>query len=183
MSRHKKLPALGAPCPNCQAPYEPHSAGVTRCTVCMRFSNISTNSGIERRDGTSPGLAMTLHQFASWFTTSKRSCSYCGIPEELIGALGLKTNIGLPLARLGFDRLDNKLPYSTANIVFCCLACNATKSNTFNQQEMSALGAALQAIWVDRLSAEGVTWQPVDTRRGTPTRRSLHRRPYKIIKR
>jgi len=183
MSRHKKLPDLGAPCPNCNAAYEPHSAGVTRCTVCMRFSNISTNSGIERRDGTSPGLAMTLQQFATWFTTSERACSYCGIPEELIGALSLKTNIGLPLARLGFDRIDNKLPYSTTNIGFCCLACNATKSNTFNEHEMSTLGAALQTIWVSRLEAVGVTWEPVSSRRGIPTARNLLRRPYRIIKR
>jgi len=183
MSRRKQLPALGAPCPNCSSPYEPHSTGVSRCTICMRFSNISTNSGIERRDGTSPGLDMTLQQFAAWFMSSLRSCGYCGIPEELIVDLGLRTNIGLPLARLGFDRLDNRLPYSTSNIVLCCLACNATKSNTFNGHEMESLGAVLQDIWIERLAAKGIRWNPENTRRGLPSRRSFLRRPYIIVKR
>jgi hypothetical protein len=183
MSRRIQLPALGAPCPNCKSPYEPHSSGVSRCTICMRFSNISTNSGIERRDGTSPGLAMTLPQFAAWFMSSLRACGYCGIPEELIGDLDLRTNIGLPLTRLGFDRLDNKLPYSTANIVFCCLACNATKSNTFNGHEMVSLGAVLQGIWIERLAAKGISWSPERDRGSFPSPRSLLRRPYRIVKR
>lgn len=178
MSRRSKLPLLGESCPNCLAPYEPHSTGVSRCTVCMRYSNLSTNSGIERRDGSSPGLDMTLQEFASWFTDTDRSCAYCLIPEALVPSLGLKTKIGLPLVRLGVDRLDNALPYSTSNIALCCLACNATKSNTFNGAEMEGLGEALQTVWKSRLAASGIDWHPSSessSRRTGRRRRSVIR--------
>lgn len=128
--------------------------------MCTRFASLAANATKKRRGGVSPGLNLTLEQFAAWFHTQQRTCRYCRIPEELLHHLDLLTQTGNLLQRLGVDRNDNALPYQLGNLALCCFSCNKVKSNTFTCEEMSNLSPALSSLWVARLAAKGVEWSP-----------------------
>lgn len=147
-------------CRKCESEYEQHSTGITRCTVCQRYSNIVGNTKVPRkRVGAHPGLEMTLKEFARWYESAQPlHCIYCGVPEDLVADLGLRTNINLPLVRLGVDRVDNSGPYRTDNIAMCCYACNTIKSNKYTSDEMYILGSAVRGLWTTRLAARGISW-------------------------
>ena len=138
-------------CPRCGELREPHTDKTAACTICTRYNTLLGNSRKERRDGASPGLQMTLGEFAAWFVAQERTCRYCGIPEELVPLLGVLTQVGNTLSRLGLDRLDNTAPYRADNIALCCFACNKVKSNTFSPEEMRILGRGVALVWADRL--------------------------------
>lgn len=146
-------------CPRCGSRLESHTDSTRRCTVCVRFDALSSNSRRPRRDGQAPGLDITLEEFAAWFASQQRVCAYCSIPEHLVTFLGLRTQVGLPLARLGVDRPDTDRPYATDNIVLCCFACNKAKSNTFDSAEMTVVGRAVARVWQKRLGEAGLMWR------------------------
>lgn len=145
-------------CRSCGCSHEPHTPRTRSCTVCTRFSSLRSNAGKTRRDGASPGLGFGLDEFAAWFSAQDRRCAYCRIPESLIEELGLRTQVGLPLQRLGVDRLDGRVGYEIGNIVLCCFACNKARSNTFSAEEMAEIGPAVARVWRRRLAAAGITW-------------------------
>lgn len=95
---------------------------------------------------------MSRRQFALWFTHQERACGYCGITENDLPALGLTTQVGLPLQRLGVDRRSSTEPYRMGNLTLCCFACNKVKSNTFTDEEMRLLGETVAEIWAQRLA-------------------------------
>jgi hypothetical protein len=124
--------------------------------VCVRYSSLVSNARRVRRGGQAPGVSLTLEEFAAWFSGVERCCEFCRIDEAHLGLLGLKTQVGLALARLGVDRIDSSRGYEVDNISLCCFACNKVKSNTFTQDEMRALGVGVAAIWQARLAAIGL---------------------------
>lgn len=159
-------------CEACGVMYEPHTDRTTQCTVCTRFNSLVSNASRTRRDGSAPGVSITLQDFAVWLTGSPMRCAYCGVPEHLVEHLGLRTQVDQPLARLGVDRVDTRLPYSSTNMVLCCFACNKAKSNTFSEEEMRLVGSGIARAWQERLASVGVEWVPeqqaTDTTAGTP---------------
>lgn len=138
-------------CPRCRAPLEAHTPALPRCTVCTRYDIIVGNAARVRRGGRVTGMRMTRTAFARWFTRQPRVCAYCGIDETDLPHLGLLTQMGHPLQRLGVDRLHADRGYTTANITLCCFACNKVKSNTFTADEMRILGAHIADLWRARL--------------------------------
>jgi len=141
--------------------YEPHTERTAGCTVCTRYTSLISNAGRIRRDGSAPGVDITLREFATWLRTQPLRCTYCAIPEPLIQYLNLRTQVDQPLARLGIDRIDHHAPYNVSNIVLCCFACNKAKSNTFSQSEMQVIGAGIGKSWHARLHAAGISWFPL----------------------
>lgn len=144
--------------------YEPHTDRTSGCTVCTRYQSMVSNASRVRRDGSAPGVEITLREFAAWVQRSALRCTYCHIPEHLIQFLDLRTQVDQPLSRLGIDRIDGDAPYRTGNIVLCCFACNKAKSNTFGADEMAGIGSAIALVWAIRLAKAGVTWERHDTR-------------------
>ena len=130
------------------------------CTVCTRYDSLAGNAKKVRRDGSSPGLLLSRAEFAAWFTMQPRRCTYCTVPEYLIYALAIRTQVGHRLQRLGLDRLDPAHGYARGNLALCCFACNKVKSNTFDTAEMHMLGRAVAVLWQQRLSAAGIDWAP-----------------------
>jgi hypothetical protein len=158
--RHRVLPASGAgdppssgaaTCPKCDSVFEAHTDKTPKCTVCARYDSLRSNAKKVRRDGHAPGLEMTLQEFAAWFSTQDRACEYCEIEEHLLVELGVKTQVGHVLQRLGLDRLDETQGYGVSNIALCCFGCNKAKSNTFTTEEMRIVGPAIRTAWEMRL--------------------------------
>ena len=117
-----------------------------------------------RRTGVAPGLGFDLAAFAEWFARQPRECAYCHIPEYLIEELGVRTQVGLPLQRLGVDRLDGEQGYELGNIVLCCFSCNKARSNTFSAEEMEIIAPGISEAWSRRLAKIGITWSaPAET--------------------
>lgn len=139
-------------CNRCGHRHEPHTPHTPTCTICVRYSTVTHNAARTRRNGNQPGCEMTRTDFATWFDQQPRSCHYCGINEDDLPHLGLHTQMGLPLQRLGIDRIDNHHPYDVDNIVLCCFACNKARSNTFASSEMVVIGGAIAAVWQQRLN-------------------------------
>jgi hypothetical protein len=135
--------------------FEPHEAGSTLCTLCARFDTLSANARKVRAGGSAPGIDLTREQFVAWGLAAERVCRYCAIPEHLIEHLGILTQVGHRLKRLGIDRADNDGGYDPANLRWCCFACNKAKSNTFTESEMQLLGPGVAAVWRERLAAQG----------------------------
>jgi len=148
------------PCKHCGSTFEAHTAATVRCTVCVRYDALAGNAKKQRRDGHAPGLGITREEFAAWFSTQERNCRFCDIDEEQLPKLGLLTQMGMALQRLGVDRLDPSQGYSPANMALCCFACNKAKSNTFDDAEMAVIGRAIATNWTRRLAALGVDWEP-----------------------
>jgi hypothetical protein len=140
-------------CRGCGHAVEAHSPAVSACTICTRYKTLVGNAKKVRRDGSAPGVEMTLAEFAEWFTTQERVCTYCHIPEELIGRLGVRTQVGHLLQRLGLDRLDTTAGYTVENIALCCFGCNKARSNTFSAAEMKVIGVSVAQVWQARLAA------------------------------
>jgi hypothetical protein len=119
---------------------------------------LRSNAAKVRRTGVAPGLGFDLAGFAEWFAHQPRECAYCCIPESLVEELGVRTQVGLPLQRLGVDRLDGELGYELENIVLCCFSCNKVRSNTFSVEEMVLIAPGISAAWSRRLAKVGITW-------------------------
>lgn len=151
--------------------------------MCTRFASLRSNAAQVRRSGSAPGLGFDLAEFAAWFAAQDRSCAYCRIPEKYIEFLDLRTQVGLPLQRLGVDRLDGARGYELSNITLCCFACNKSRSNTFSSTEMMELiSEGISQAWTSRLAAKGIAWRrPSRPRRAsaagkkTPTTSSVRK--------
>ena len=140
--------------------FEPHEAGSTLCTYCARFDTLSANAKKVRAGGSAPGIGITRGQFVAWASATERCCRYCTVPEELVEQLGILTQVGHRLRRLGIDRADNDGGYDATNLRWCCFACNKAKSNTFTEAEMLLIGPGIAAVWRTRLAAQGISVHP-----------------------
>jgi 5-methylcytosine-specific restriction endonuclease McrA len=174
-------------CRNCGCAHEAHTRLTKVCTVCTRFASLRSNAAHVRRTGKAPGLGFDLPEFAAWFAGQERSCAYCRVPEEYVRHLRLRTQVGLPLQRLGVDRVDGGRGYEIDNIVLCCFACNKARSNTFSAAEMEITAKGISKVWTMRLEKAGIAWRrPSRTRRASAsgkkpatTKRSAVRRARK----
>ena len=139
--------------------------------MCTRFASLRSNASHVRRTGEAPGIGFGLEEFAAWFVAQDRSCAYCRIPEKYIERLALRTQVGLPLQRLGVDRLDGDRGYEIENIVLCCFACNKARSNTFSAQEMmDFIADGVSRAWTRRLAEKGIVWRRPSKSRSPRTR-------------
>lgn len=144
-------------CRKCNTPdFLPHDEGGSLCTFCARFDTLVANSKKTRSNVATPELTLTRQQFIAWATTAPRECRYCKIPEKLIWHLGIKTQVGHQLRRLGIDRADNDGGYSVDNLRWSCFPCNKAKSNSFNEAEMAIIGPGIGQVWLSRLAAAGI---------------------------
>ena len=99
------------------------SGKMPRCYDCQNFFNLTKKS-------TGGGISVTREEFVRWKRALPRVCHYCGMTQERFFDLGV-TNVrtGKRMESLGVDRIDNMRPYDLDNLVICCGACNAIKSN------------------------------------------------------
>jgi hypothetical protein len=148
------------------------SGKIRQCKDCQGYDHLVTNSKIRRKRRRSPDLHITHAEFLAWIRATDRCCTYCRIPDHRVIELGLMTSIGLPLEKLGVDRVDNDRDYEISNVVLSCYACNKVKGNVFTYEEMLTIGRAIQAAWEMRLSVPPCC--PVPGRR--PQRSSLESR-------
>jgi hypothetical protein len=126
------------------------SGKMKKCKDCQRFQNVSVNSKKVRKHGRQPTLVFTEQEFLAWVQARPRECYFCRITEPNLEALGLKSSIGLTVAALGVDRLDNNGDYALNNIALCCYGCNKAKGNVFTTEEMLLLGPAVAQVWARR---------------------------------
>lgn len=127
------------------------SGKMSKCKDCQRFYNLSENASKPRKRGRTPNLAISKSEFLAWSRAGKRKCVYCGVTEPELAKVGIKTQIGLELAALGVDRVNNDGDYTKDNIELCCFPCNKAKGNVFSRDEMAIIGAAIRQVWDIRL--------------------------------
>lgn len=142
-------------CPRCKTSdpaFRYPSGKISRCMDCQKFYNLGVNATRSRRTRAAPpDLLMTHEQFLAWVRSAERKCAYCGLKEEDVPKVGMKTQIGLDLQTLGIDRIDSTKGYSGDNIVLCCFACNKAKGNVFSSGEMEIIGKGIAEVWTRRL--------------------------------
>jgi 5-methylcytosine-specific restriction endonuclease McrA len=129
----------------------------TSCLACYKYGIVSANANKTRVSGFTPGIEMTLEEFATWYNTQngRHECHYCRLPEAVLPDIQARTQVGHPLKRLGLDRIDNDRGYSVDNIVLCCFPCNKAKGNVFSQDEMKKqVGPSISKIWRNRVFSE-----------------------------
>lgn len=125
------------------------------CVACYKYKAVVQNANKQRFSGFVPGLEITAEEFATWYGHQRMECHYCQVPEAAIPFLGAKTQQGHALQRLGIDRIDSSLGYSTKNMVLACYPCNKAKGNTFTEQQArDYLGPGISKVWKDRLWTE-----------------------------
>jgi len=123
------------------------SGKMPRCKDCQRFYNVSVNSKKGRKYGRNPSLRFNETEFLAWLRARSRICHFCGISEVDLEAQNIRSSIGLTVAALGIDRLDNDDDYTLKNIALCCYACNKAKGNVFSTEEMRIIGPAIGDVW------------------------------------
>lgn len=121
-----------------------------KCKDCQRFYNVSVNAKKVRKHGRNPSLNFTEAEFISWARSQDRACYFCKISEPDLKLAGIKSSIGLNVAALGIDRLDNSRDYDIDNIALCCYACNKAKGNVFSSEEMIVIGRSIGVVWASR---------------------------------
>lgn len=97
---------------------------------------------------------MTVEQFCAWRSQQVLECDYCGISQDDLVRVGMKSQIQRPVKVLGVDRVDSAKGYTTDNIVPCCFVCNQIKGDRFSSEEMRVIGQAVGQSWRARLSGE-----------------------------
>ena len=77
-------------------------------------------------------VSFSKKEFAIWYNSQPKICSYCEITME--------DSFKLQNKRLTIDRINNKKGYDLNNICLACFRCNAIKSDFFNKEEMGKIG-------------------------------------------
>lgn len=139
------------------------SGKMKKCKDCQRFVNVTTNAKKVRKHGRQPLLTFTEKEFLAWVQARPRQCHFCSISEPQLEALGLKSSIGLTVAALGIDRLDNNGDYALNNIALCCYGCNKAKGNVFTTEEMLVIGPAVARAWAMRAASTPPVATPSST--------------------
>lgn len=97
-------------------------------------------------------MEMTLEQFCVWRANTAQICHYCGIEENDIPLVGMKSQVQKPVRTMGIDRVDSSAAYSIENIQPCCFVCNQVKGDRFTESEMMMIGRAIGEVWRTRIS-------------------------------
>ncbi|GAA1726232.1 hypothetical protein GCM10009710_03640 [Aeromicrobium alkaliterrae] len=117
-----------------------------KCKGCELYDVTVSNS-----KGRGAAIEMSRDEVLTVFgPADSRRCFYCGIAEPAYVSMQIPNPSGKPGLRLGLDRLDSSRPYTTDNVVICCLVCNRLKSSTFKHPEMILLGKTVHSIWIAR---------------------------------
>jgi hypothetical protein len=125
------------------------------CNACYKYGILVNNANKTRVSGFTPGVDMSLQDFASWYGSQVKKCHYCHLPEDAIPDIRATTQVGHPLKRLGLDRIDNDRGYTVDNIVLCCFPCNKAKGNVFSEEEMrTQIGPYISRVWKDPILSE-----------------------------
>ena len=109
-------------------------------------------SGFNRGNKGSPKLQITIDEFCRWRKAQSQVCHYCGIRQEDISVVGMKSQIQRPVKVMGVDRLDSEDEYRLENMKPCCFVCNQVKGNRFSPSEMKRIGLAIGKVWRDRIA-------------------------------
>ena len=96
-------------------------------------------------------MEMTLEQFCVWRAHTAQICHYCGIGENDIPVVGMKSQVQKPVRTMGIDRVDSSAAYSIENIQPCCFVCNQVKGDRFSESEMLLIGRAIGEVWRGRI--------------------------------
>lgn len=130
------------------------------CSLCLPASQLykttkaNLASGFNRKKKGSPPLAISEEDFCRWRRETPQVCAYCGICEEDIPKVGMRSQIQRPVRTMGVDRVDSRLGYSLDNMVPCCFWCNQIKGDRFSSDEMKGLGVAMRSLWSSRLQRD-----------------------------
>lgn len=142
-------------CPGCNCPMPP--ARSSWCALCKQARNLfnttrnNLKNGFNRKNKGSPELSMTLEQFCAWRSKQTLECHYCGIAQDDLVKVGMKSQIQRPVRVLGVDRVDSAKGYCVENLVPCCFVCNQIKGDRFSSDEMRSIGQAVGLAWRARL--------------------------------
>lgn len=82
------------------------------------------------------GFTILFEDFEKWYLNQTQECYYC--KRSLEKCLKDKDTKGI--TRLTFDRKNNKIGYTIANLALACFRCNDLKSNYFTEEEMLEIG-------------------------------------------
>ena len=122
--------------------------------VIYRTTQNNLRSGFNRTNKGSPALELDIDDFCRWRKAQSLECHYCGITQEELPAVGMRSQIQRVMKVLGVDRLDSDSGYAVGNLVPCCFVCNQVKGNRFTAEEMSRIGPGIGAVWRQRLGRE-----------------------------
>jgi len=86
-------------------------------------SHLNSFYGDCRRRAKNRNIEFTLSK-DYYFKLIQEDCYYCGKPPTI---KNWKSNIGVPTATNGVDRIDSSKGYLEDNTVACCPVCNTTK--------------------------------------------------------
>lgn len=138
------------------------SGKMGRCMDCQRYYNIGVNAArLRKHQEHSPSVALSHEEFLQWCRSTPRRCASCQLHEADLPRIGLVSTIGLPIAALGIDRIQNSGDYSSGNIQFCCFACNKAKGNVFDDSEtVGVLGPRIGNCWSIRLGGAAAPGTP-----------------------
>lgn len=132
------------------------------CRDCRNARGIYTTtqgnlrSGFNRTNKGSPDLDFGIDDFCRWRKAQVLRCTYCGISEADLSAVGMRSQIQRVVKVLGVDRVDSDDGYVLRNLVPCCFVCNQIKGDRFTAEEMMVIGPAVGHIWQQRLDG----WLP-----------------------
>lgn len=87
------------------------------------------------------GLLFTL-DFIQFKELVQRDCLYCGERPRNV----YRGKLGFRFYYQGLDRLINAEGYTLENVVPCCSACNAMKSDILTPSEMLAVAKTLKKM-------------------------------------
>ena len=121
------------------------------CDDCKRARTlyITTKSNLAsgfNRIGPAPSLEMTVDEFCVWRKSVVQQCHYCGILEEDLHRVGMKSQVQRDVKTMGVDRLDSSRGYAIGNIAPCCFVCNQIKGNRFSEHEMRLVAPGIATV-------------------------------------
>lgn len=146
-------------CQCCGETDEGQRAGRLYCSACKTARSLyattqnNLKSGFNRKNKGSPEMGVSADEFCRWRKAQDLRCHYCGIRQEDIPVVRMKSQIQRDVRVLGVDRIDSSLGYAVGNLVPCCFVCNQIKGDRFSAQEMLAIGQAVGAVWRARIAS------------------------------
>ena len=127
------------------------------CRDCLhartlyRTTQSNLRSGFNRVNKGSPTLELGIDEFCRWRKAQVLECHYCGIQQDELSRVGMRSQIQRTVKILGVDRLDSDRGYVEGNLAPCCFVCNQIKGNRFTEAEMLDIGPSIGQVWQRRL--------------------------------
>lgn len=125
--------------------------GCSRARTIFQTTQSNLRSGFNRTNKGSPSLEFSIDEFCKWRAAQELQCAYCGIAEEDLSRVGMRSQVQKIVKTMGVDRVASDLGYRLDNLVCCCFVCNQIKGDRFTAAEMRHIGPAVGRIWAGRL--------------------------------